>query len=183
LIKETKPNLGDYIEKYRLAIGIILLALVCGGIGYLIYRENYWKPGIETRISVQETKISELEAKVSGTKPEPVAVDPAAIAQASIPPAAENAVTPAEGVPVPAATTAVQAATTASATAAQDKIVHINTATLADFDTLPGIGPVLSKRIVDYREKNGPFASIEGLKKVSGIGDKTYLKFKDLLAL
>lgn len=177
MIKETKPNLGDYIEKYRLVIGIILLALVCGGIGYLIYRENYWKPGIETRISVQETKISELEAKLSGTKPEPVAVDPAAIVQASTQPATES-------VPKPASTASVPtAATTAPAATAQSKIVHINTATLADFDSLPGIGPVLSKRIVDYREKNGLFASIEGLKKVSGIGDKTYLKFKDLLAL
>jgi len=177
LIKETKLGLGDYIEKYRLLIGISLLILVCAGIGFLIYRENYWKPGIEARLSAQETKIAELETKLSGTKSEPVAVDPAAIAAASTQPAAVSVSKPAEAVSAPTSSTAVPAPAT------QSKIVHINTATLADFDSLPGIGPVLSKRILDYREKNGPFASVEGLKKVSGIGDKTYLKFKDLLAL
>jgi competence protein ComEA len=177
LIKETKLGLGDYIEKYRLVIGIVLLILVCGGISFLIYRENYWKPSIEAQISAQETRIAELETKLSGAKSEPLIVDPATIVQAITQPAVD-------AVPKSVAIAATPEVTAAApATAAQSKIVHINTATLADFDSLPGIGPVLSKRILDYREKNGPFASIEGIKKVSGIGDKTYLKFKDLLAL
>ena len=177
MIKETKLGLGDYIEKYRLIIGVVLLVLVCGGICFLIYRENYWKPGIEAQISEQEIRIAELETKLSGAKSEPLVVDPAAIVQAITQPAVEVAPKSVAIIATPEVTAA------APATAAQSKIVHINTATLADFDSLPGIGPVLSKRILDYREKNGPFASIEGIKKVSGIGDKTYLKFKDLLAL
>jgi len=181
LIKETKLGLGDYIEKYRLIIGIALLILVCGGISFLIYRENYWKPGIETRLSGQEAKILELEAKLNGEKSEPVAVDPASIVQASTPSVAESTPKAAEVAPTQSAVATTT--TTAPATSAQGQIVHINSATLAEFDTLPGIGPVLSKRIVDYRDKNGLFTSIEGMKKVSGIGDKTYLKFKDLLAL
>lgn len=177
MIKETKQGLGDYIEKYRLIIGLVLLILVCGGISLLIYRENYWKPSIEARLSSQEIKIAELETRLAGAKSEPVAVDPASIVQAITQPVIDAP-------PKSAGTSTAPAATTITpATAAQSKIVHINTATLADFDSLPGIGPVLSKRIIDYREKNGPFASIEGMKKVSGIGDKTYLKFKDLLAL
>lgn len=55
--------------------------------------------------------------------------------------------------------------------------ININRATATDFDTLPGIGPVLAQRIVSYRKTNGPFTSIEDLQKVSGIGIS---KFADL---
>jgi competence protein ComEA len=55
--------------------------------------------------------------------------------------------------------------------------ININRATASDFDTLPGIGPVLAQRIMSYRKTNGPFASIEDLQKVSGIG---IAKFADL---
>ncbi len=48
--------------------------------------------------------------------------------------------------------------------------VDLNSATAADLDALPGIGPVLAQRIVDWRRQNGPFASVEELLEVSGIG-------------
>ena len=48
--------------------------------------------------------------------------------------------------------------------------LNINTATAAQLETLDGIGPVLAQRIVDYRETNGPFASVEGLLEVKGLG-------------
>ncbi|MDR1015617.1 MAG: ComEA family DNA-binding protein [Coriobacteriales bacterium] len=53
-------------------------------------------------------------------------------------------------------------------------LVNINTADSAALESLPGIGPATAKRIIDHREKNGAFASIEGLKDVSGIGEKKY---------
>lgn len=60
-------------------------------------------------------------------------------------------------------------------------LLNINTATVAEMDEkLPGIGPALAQRIVDYRTGNGSFASIEDIKNVSGIGDK---KFEDLKSL
>lgn len=65
----------------------------------------------------------------------------------------------------------------------QKQIVKINTATAQDFSRLPGIGPGLAGRIVEYREKNGSFMAIEDLKNVSGIGDKKYDQIKDYLAL
>ncbi|MBW7573657.1 helix-hairpin-helix domain-containing protein [Caproiciproducens sp. AGMB10547] len=46
-------------------------------------------------------------------------------------------------------------------------------------DGLDGIGDVIAKRIVDYREKNGAFKSVEEIKNVSGIGDKIFANLKD----
>lgn len=62
--------------------------------------------------------------------------------------------------------------------------ININTASADELDArLPGIGPALAGRIVDYRTNNGPFASIEKLKEVSGIGDKKYEGLKDLITV
>jgi competence protein ComEA len=52
--------------------------------------------------------------------------------------------------------------------------VNINSATESDFENLPGIGPVLAQKIVDYRDQHGPFRSIQDLMKVTGIGQKKF---------
>lgn len=57
--------------------------------------------------------------------------------------------------------------------------VNINTADSTQLQTLTGVGPATAQKIIDYRTANGRFASIEDIKKVSGIGDKTFEKFKD----
>jgi competence protein ComEA len=62
-------------------------------------------------------------------------------------------------------------------------VVNINTATLAQLDTLPGIGPAISQRIIDYRQKIGGFKNIEQIKDVSGIGDATFDKIKDAIII
>lgn len=61
--------------------------------------------------------------------------------------------------------------------------LNINRATASDFDTLPRIGPTLAERIVAFRDENGPFASIDALGNVPGIGDVTLAGFRDQITL
>ncbi|KJV33070.1 topoisomerase [Aquitalea magnusonii] len=56
--------------------------------------------------------------------------------------------------------------------------ININTANQQQLESLNGIGPVKAKAIIDYRTKNGAFKTVDDLKKVSGIGDKTLEKLK-----
>ena len=62
-------------------------------------------------------------------------------------------------------------------------MININTATQTELETLPGIGPSTSLKIVNYREENGDFQSIEQIKEVSGIGDAKYENIKDLICV
>ena len=57
--------------------------------------------------------------------------------------------------------------------------VDLNTASAQELETLPGIGPVLAQRIIDYRETNGGFRTTEELLDIKGIGEKTYAKLAD----
>ena len=64
-----------------------------------------------------------------------------------------------------------------------DNPVNINTATQAELESLPGIGPVLAQRIIAYRESNGPFTTIEDIIDVSGIAQSTFDLIKDLITV
>ncbi|MDF2945637.1 MAG: hypothetical protein K0S51_316 [Bacillales bacterium] len=59
--------------------------------------------------------------------------------------------------------------------------LNINSADVADFDSLPGIGPSKAKNIIEFRDSQGGFKSIEELKEVNGIGESTFEKLKDLI--
>lgn len=61
--------------------------------------------------------------------------------------------------------------------------VNLNTATLAQLDALPGVGPVLAQRILDHRARHGDFRSVGDLRQVEGIGDSKFAQLKDLVTV
>ncbi|MFQ4148994.1 ComEA family DNA-binding protein [Arthrobacter sp. LAPM80] len=67
--------------------------------------------------------------------------------------------------------------------ASRNGLLNVNTATAAEFDTLPGVGPVLAGRIVAWRTDHGPFTSVEGLTAVTGIGPKLLAGLRDLVTV
>ena len=79
----------------------------------------------------------------------------------------------AAGAPAPAGGPSAPAGGTAA--------VDLNTATLEQLDTLPGVGPVTAQRILDWRAANGRFTAVEQLREVDGIGEARYAKLKDLV--
>ena len=62
-------------------------------------------------------------------------------------------------------------------------VVNLNTAAAPELATLPGIGERTAARIIEYRQKNGPFKKIEELMNVQGIGEKSFLKLKPQLTV
>ena len=62
-------------------------------------------------------------------------------------------------------------------------LLDLNTATIESLSALPGIGPVRAQTIIDYRNKNGPFASAMGVMEVPGVGVGTYEKIRDLVTV
>ncbi len=62
-------------------------------------------------------------------------------------------------------------------------LVNLNTATKEELQTLPGVGPAVAQRIVEYRTKCGPFKSVDELLEIKGIGPKKLEKIKPLVTL
>jgi competence protein ComEA len=63
------------------------------------------------------------------------------------------------------------------------KKININTASLVELQNLPRIGSKVAQRIIDYRKQHGPFKRVEDIMKVKGIGERTFLRIKDLITV
>jgi competence protein ComEA len=66
---------------------------------------------------------------------------------------------------------------------ATTELININTASQAELESLPGIGPTSAQKIIEYREANGPFLNTEDIINVQGIGTGTYERIKDLITV
>jgi competence protein ComEA len=90
-------------------------------------------------------------------------------------------VTPA--VPLPGSAPPPAATAPGGASAGGKVNLNLNTASLEELDGLPGIGPAIAQRIVDYREANGPFSSPKEIMNVKGIGQATFEKLQDRIVV
>jgi len=84
---------------------------------------------------------------------------------------------------VPKTGGAAAGATGSAGSATTGGLININTASAADFESLSGIGEVLAAAIVDYRTQNGPFAAVDDLEDVSGIGPATLEEIRDQITV
>ena len=85
--------------------------------------------------------------------------------------------------PAAKAGSAAKGGSAAKARATADSPVNLNSASVAQLQTLPGIGASTAQRIVEFRQKNGSFKKIEELMNVKGIGEKSFLKLKPLITI
>ena len=154
---------------------------------YALSRGSIWQDAINaaggptrradlSRINLAQLVVDGDQIVVPETAPTPTPAPPTPTPQP----------TPTTGPGTPSPTpppTATLAPTSGSASTPLPGKVNINTAGLAELETLPRIGPVLAQRIIDYRTANGPFATIEDITRVSGIGPATLEQIKDLITV
>lgn len=79
--------------------------------------------------------------------------------------------------------TTTEGGTVAGASTDINGLININTATAGELDSLSGIGTTYAQRIIEYREANGGFSSIEEIQNVKGIGPATFGKIKDQITI
>lgn len=150
----------------RLIYGI--LALVCAfALGWVL-----GSGGARETVSVTVAAPSETASALEETASAPAAADETAAAEAADETAA----------PAAATTDGASAASTAETQEpTQEKPLNLNTATQAQLELLPGIGPALAQAILDYRAEFGPFTAPEQLMEVPGIGEKRFAAVEQLI--
>ena len=174
----------------------LLIAAVAAGIALLVGQNNSGNPGIQILLPTS-TPTPELKVYISGAVVDPgvyvmkegdrltdaiaAAGGPARDAQLSCVNLALRMEDEAH-FHVPGPDEQCQAAsTTSTPTTGAGGKMDLNTATVEQLETLPGIGPVKARAIVDHRERHGPFQSAQEVVEVTGIGPATYEGIRDLV--
>ena len=85
--------------------------------------------------------------------------------------------------PLPGQPSATAPSTTSATTATETSLVNLNTATVVELQTLPGVGEKRAQDIVTQRETMGGFKTVDDLQEVAGIGEKTYARLAPLVTV
>lgn len=178
-----------YLEKYRLVIGIILAMVIVIGLVGLSIVEGQLTPAASKKDD-SGNKIVAIEQQLTALKQEnqqlreqmkqliDLVSQSTAKSNDQLPTISQKtAVGPS------AATTSSQPASSVDEQPSSSQKININAAGIGELDSLPGIGPAYAQRIIDYRNANGGFKSIEDIQKVKGIGPKTFEKMKDKITI
>ncbi len=160
-----------FLEKYQTYITIALVLFIALGGLVLLYQEQRDKV-ISAKNSLEVEKQSWQSQKDEMT-------GQIADLQKQI----EDVQKQKAAAPVAAAAQSGQVAGAATQNPAISGLINLNTADLAAFDTLPGIGPSKAQAIIDYRTQKGSFKKIDDLKNVKGIGDATFNKLKSKITI
>lgn len=207
------PTVPDSLKPYRLYLAMLVLSLaVVGGVLYLSSRAPA-RPLVvsvpPTRAAKQNETPARIIVSVNGAVQTPgaVALESGALLAHALQAARvqadadvskldltralqdgdkifvpSNASAVAVENPKPTVTQNARVSAVATVPSANAKL-NLNTATLQELDALPGIGPALAQRILDYRAQNGSFKNIEELQEVKGIGETLFNEIKELVTV
>jgi len=172
----------DWLERHRTPIIALLVALIVAGGVFLFYRQTFLSDSTEILISPPSP---EIHVYVEGEVVSP------GVYRLEDGDRVADAIEAAGGFTPDADRVAVNLAVPLRdgqqihvyKVGDVPQKININTAEVWLLQVLPGIGEVLSQRIIAYRNDNGPFQRIEDLKKVEGIGTATFEKLKDKIAV
>ncbi|MBY0112843.1 MAG: ComEA family DNA-binding protein [Phycisphaerales bacterium] len=181
-MSQTPPVVEDwtYGPARWIAVGLIV-ALSAVGLSWSLSgraAQSGATSVVPSDVKAPEVKTHEVKTKVpSGVTP--AAVSPRAVeTPAGVPRPVVTELPPA---PKPAAVEAVERTKPAVPAGAAAAKININTATQAELESLPNIGPKLAQRILEDRAKNGKYATLKDLDRVSGIGAKTLERLGPLI--
>ncbi len=193
--------MGEFVERYRYWIGSALLVLILAGGAFLLWRENKWKPDLESRLDALQTEFDSLKAsgissdesaQASDVNPSDLISQSQGTAPAASATGTASTKTPTKTSSKTATTASKPAATsptpaTPTSTSGKPPLpatpININTASAYELTALPGIGTVTAQSIIDYRNAHGPFTSIQGLDNVKNIGTATINKIKNYITI
>jgi competence protein ComEA len=158
-------------EKFRVQIGLILSLILVASLAFLLYNQNQVKLVSSQKNVSTEVELANLKKENEYLKSQLESINK----QNSEP---NNTIGSTSNV-----VTASSTKTTSQKSSSVSSLININSASNAQLDTLPGIGPTKAQAIIDYRNSSGKFITIEDIMKVSGIGQATFDKMKSLITV